>query len=196
MAFGVVIFVVAVFVLIRWGIRRDEQSAAPIGIALIVFGLLFDALMTQGRFWLKFDAASQSRYTTNDVLVLAGIYLTVLSGTRLFARDSREVRNSGTGWRFKQPFVWIRGHVERIDGRVIRRFALAAIAIQVVVSVPLGIKDAREFHQLYLTTAFVTANIKHEPDSVVIRELYFVQSGSWIRAQAQYAREHHLSQFG
>ena len=196
MAFGVVIFVVAVFVLIRWGIRRDEQSAAPIGIALIVFGLLFDALMTQGRFWLKFDAASQSRYTTNDVLVLAGIYLTVLSGTRLFAREPREVRNSGTGSQLKQTFVWIRGHVERIDGRVIRRFALAAIAIQVVVSVPLGIKDAREFHQLYLTTAFVTANIKHEPDSVVIQNLYFVQSGSWIRAQAQYAREHHLSQFG
>ena len=118
MAFGVVIFVVAVFVLIRWGIRRDEQSAAPIGIALIVFGLLFDALMTQGRFWLKFDAASQSRYTTNDVLVLAGIYLTVLSGKRLFARDPREVRNSGTRWQLKQPFVWIWGHVERIDGRV------------------------------------------------------------------------------
>ena len=60
MAFGVAIFVLAVFVLLRWGIRRDEHSGAPIGVTLIVFGLLFDALMTQGRFWLKFHAASQS----------------------------------------------------------------------------------------------------------------------------------------
>jgi hypothetical protein len=79
---------------------------------------------------------------------------------------------------------------------VIRWIALAAIVIQVLVSVPLGIKDAREFHQEYLTTASVTANIEHEPDSIVVRQLYFVQSPSWIRVQAQYAREHHLSQFG
>ncbi len=81
MAFGIAIFVLAVFVVLRWGIRRDEHSGAPVGIALIVYGLLFDALMTQGRFWLKFHAASQSHYTTNDVLVLVGIYLTVLTGT-------------------------------------------------------------------------------------------------------------------
>ena len=54
MAFGVAIFVLAVVVLLRWGIRRDEHSGAPIGVALIVFGLLFDALVTQGRYWLKF----------------------------------------------------------------------------------------------------------------------------------------------
>ncbi len=196
MAFGVVILVLAVFVLLRWGIRRDEDSGVPIGISLIVFGLLFDALMTQGRFWLKFHAASQSHYTTNDVLVLAGIYLTVLSGTRLGVRAQRGARSSGTRWQLTHAFAWISGHAERIDRRVIRRIALAAIVIQVLVSVPLGIKDAREFHQEYLTTASVTANIEHEPDSVVVRQLYFVQSPSWIRVQAQYAREHHLSQFG
>jgi hypothetical protein len=195
MAFGIVIFVVAVFVLIRWGIRRDERSGAPIGIALIVYGLLFDALMTQGRFWLKFHAASQSRYTTNNVLVLAGIYLTVLSATRLRARAPREVRSSGTGWQLKQPFMWIWGHAERIDGRVVRQIALAAIVVQVAFSVPLGVKDARDFHQEFLTSVSVAANVEHEPDSVVVRELYFVQSPSWIRAQVQFAREHHLSQF-
>ncbi len=52
MAFGVVILVLAVLVLLRWGLRRDEHSAAPIGIALILYGLLFDALITQGRVFL------------------------------------------------------------------------------------------------------------------------------------------------
>jgi hypothetical protein len=54
MAFGVVIFVLAVLVLLRWGIRRDERSGAPIGVAMIVFGLLFDALITQGRLFFGY----------------------------------------------------------------------------------------------------------------------------------------------
>lgn len=66
------IFVLAVFVLLGWGIRRDEHSGAPIGVALIVFGLRFDALMTQGRYWLNFHAASQPHYTTNHVLLFGG----------------------------------------------------------------------------------------------------------------------------
>ena len=93
--FGVAIFVLAVFVLLRWGIRRDARTGAPIGITLILFGLLFDALTTQGRFWAGFPAASQSRYTTYDALVLVGIYLTVLSGTPSRVRADCDVRSSG-----------------------------------------------------------------------------------------------------
>jgi hypothetical protein len=79
---------------------------------------------------------------------------------------------------------------------VVLRIALVAMLIQVVCSVPLGLKNAREFHQVYLTTASVTANIEHEPDSVVVRDLYFIEGAEWIRAQAEYVRTHHLSQFG
>ena len=49
MLFGVVVFALAVLVLFKWGLRRDEDSGVPIGIALIVFGLLFDALVTESR---------------------------------------------------------------------------------------------------------------------------------------------------
>ena len=79
MVFGAVILALAVFVVLRWGIRRDESGGAPIGVALIVFGLLFDALVTEGRLDLASGLASQSRYTTYDLLVLAGIFLTALS---------------------------------------------------------------------------------------------------------------------
>ena len=47
MAFGVIILVLAVLVLLRWGFRHNDYSAAPIGIALIIYGLLFDALITR-----------------------------------------------------------------------------------------------------------------------------------------------------
>ena len=193
MAFGIAIFVLAIFVLLRWGIRRDESSGVPIGIALIVFGLLFDALVTQGRYWLNFYAASMSHYTTNDVLVLVGIYLTVLNGTRARVRAESAPSGSGAGSHLQRWLSWISGNIDR---RVVLRIALVAIVIQVVCSVPLGLKNAREFHQVYLTTASVTANIEHEPDSVVVRDLYFVQGAEWIRAQAEYVRAHHLSQFG
>ncbi len=196
MLFGVAIFVLAVFVVLRWGIRRDEHSGAPIGIALIVFGLLFDALVTQGRYWLNFLAASGSRYTTNDVLVLVGIYMTVLTGTGARARAERAPIGSGAASHRRWSVAWMRENVERIDRRAIRRIALAAIAIQVIVSIPLGVKHARAFHQDYLTAASVTANIEHEPDSVVVGDLYYIQGAEWIRVQAQYLREHHLSQFG
>ena len=49
MAFGAVIFLLAVFVVLKWGIRRDERSGVPVGIAMIVSGLLFDAFVTEGR---------------------------------------------------------------------------------------------------------------------------------------------------
>lgn len=61
------------------------------------------------------------------------------------------------------------------------------MVVQVVCSVPLGLRDARDFHQALLTIASVTANIERQPDPVVVRDLYFVQSAEWIRDQAHYA---------
>ena len=78
LAFGVVILVLAVFVVAKWGLHRDERTGGPIGVALIVFGLLFDLLVTEGRVVYAYWGASQSRYVTFDVMVLVGIYLATL----------------------------------------------------------------------------------------------------------------------
>ena len=196
MVFGIAIFVLAVVVLLRWGIRRDDRSGAPLGIALIVFGLLFDALVTQGRYWLNYYAASMSHYTTYDVLVLAGIYLTVLSGNDVPVRTNSDTPRSGTESQLQRFSAWFWRTIERVDRRVVVRIALVAIVIQVAFSVPLGIRYARGFHQVLLTTASVTANIQHEPNAVVVADLYYIEGPQWIRDQARYAQEHHLSQFG
>jgi hypothetical protein len=195
MAFGVVILVLAVLVLIRWGLRRDEVSAAPIGIALIVYGLLFDALITQGRLFLLFFAASASRYTTNDVLVVVGFYLTVLDRTSSRQRVAGRSLAKNAG-RPQRTLAWVRGHIDQIDRIPLRQIALVAIVIQVVFSVGLSFSGARQLHDREVQALTVTRNIDHEPAGVAELDLYFVRKAKWLREQTQFLREHHLSQFG
>ena len=108
--FGVVILALAVLVLIKWGFRRDEHSGVPIGIALIVFGLLFALSLTEDRVIFGVKAAAQSRYTTNDILVLAGIYMATLSGLS----SSVRTRSKDGGERARRlsykTIAWVRGY--------------------------------------------------------------------------------------
>ena len=50
-AVGCVIFALALYTLWSGGRRRDPRSAAPVGMALTVFGLLFALSTTYGRAW-------------------------------------------------------------------------------------------------------------------------------------------------
>ena len=76
--FGLLIVLLALGTVLLCGVRRDERSGSPLGVALICYGLLFAALITQGRSFLGLGAASFSRYTTFDILILVGIYLALL----------------------------------------------------------------------------------------------------------------------
>jgi hypothetical protein len=187
--FGAVILVLTVLVVLKWGIRRDESSGAPIGVALIVFGLLFDALVTEGRLDLGFWGASQSRYTTYDLLVLVGIFLTALGG----ARSRVEAANAAAGSIPARGRV--RTLVDRIDRRTVTLVALAAMVIQLALGVHYGLQGAREEHQDYVNSETLTRNIDHESDLTVYR-LFFAETPQWIRQQAAFLRAHHLSEFG
>ena len=103
-AFGAVILILAVTVLVVYGPHRDQRGARPIGLALIVWGLGFDALITEGRIAFGYFAASASRYTTFDLLVPIGIYLTLLehpgadeSPVRAVGVDTPSSRHSPIG---------------------------------------------------------------------------------------------------
>lgn len=196
MTFGIVIFALAVFVVLRWGIRRDREGPAPIGIVLIVFGFLFDAMVVQGRFWFGYSAMSASRYTTNDLLVLVGIYMTVLGGTPSLARAEGEVGQRVQRWQSHQAIAWMTKQTGRINRGLILRIAFVAIVIQVVFGLHYGVTGARQFHQAYVNTEYVTRNIGRETDTAVFKTLYFASKPAWTRVQAQFLQQHHLSQFG
>jgi hypothetical protein len=195
LVFGIVILVLAVLVVVKWGIRRDEQSGAPVGVALIVFGLLFVALITEGRYYFGYWGASQSRYVTYDVLIVAGAYMTALCGSPSRAKVTTSARGRrATRWA-RSAVRAVRGAVDRVDRRVFLRVALLAIVIQVTFSVHYGIQGARLEHGDYVRAAALTRNIDHESD-VQIFPLYYVESPQWIREQAAFLRKNHLSLFG
>lgn len=79
MVVGLVIFLMACWVLISFGSRRDVTSGAPFGVALTAYGLLFAALADYDRAAQGLTFAMSSRYTTFDLLIPVGCYLTILS---------------------------------------------------------------------------------------------------------------------
>ena len=194
--FGSVLLVLAVLSLIKWGIRRDETSGGPLGIALVVYALLFVVMITQGRFFFGFFAASQSRYTTNSVLALTGIYLTALSAVTsgVASRPTGTKWSSATGLRRALSRVWER--IDGLNGRIILGVSLAAVVIQVVSSAHYAPAGARYNHQQGLTVAAVTRNIDHVNDYTVWVDLYIAQRPTVIRSDAHFLRQQHLSQFG
>ena len=76
---GVLILTLAAYVLVT---TRREGGGAPVGVSLIVVGLLFALLTTEGRSFLGYLGAGQSRYTTFDLLVPLGIFLALLRPAR------------------------------------------------------------------------------------------------------------------
>ena len=75
---GIVILACAVWILYRYGLRRDETGARPIGLVLICFGLLWALSLTMTQSSGGLVGAAVSRFTTYDLLILVGCYLAVL----------------------------------------------------------------------------------------------------------------------
>lgn len=201
MLFGLAILLLAVGTVLICGLRRDEQSGAPIGIALICYGLLFAGMITQGRLVFGYVAASYSRYTTFDVLVVAGIYLSLLDcRSRVPATDHPLATNGpdppGPLPR-DEPSTGPR--VGRRLDRVALPFASAAVLVAIALQIPFGIyngvQGARVNHAQFVAAAVALKDIDHVSNSQLIHDLLVFKSGSFIRQQAQTLEEHHLSVF-
>ena len=76
--FGVLIFLIAISAAVTRGVRRDDSSGAPIGVALICFGILYAVGFAYGRAFAGPGTASASQYTTYTLLIVAGSYLALL----------------------------------------------------------------------------------------------------------------------
>lgn len=196
LALGTVIVLLAVAVAVTFGIRRDEHSGTPVGIALICFGLLFAGLVARGRAPLGYWAASSSGYTIYDVWILGGVYLALLGRSPLAGAAPRPDRPAG------RPGADGGRHPDRTPGwpgstvvSAARWLVIAVIVLQVVVGIPHGIDGARTIHAAEVRAASTARGIDHATDLQVLDDLNFSKPPAFTRQQVRVARELHLSLF-
>jgi hypothetical protein len=195
--FGLVIIVLAVLVVAVYGIRRQQESGSPVGVALICMGLLFAATVTWGRVIFGYWAASASRYTTFDLLVPVGIYLALLDRPDSSARVLLWVRSRYGGARADQSAGTCGAPVpvERIGLRVARLVIAAVIVMQFAFAFPNAIRGSRSNYTYQATGAVVLQTIDQQPNDKVVFYLYILNNANYLRRQARTLQQHHLSLF-
>ena len=188
---GIVIFAIAVWAIIR-GFRRGSTSGAPIGVSLIVFGLLFVATVSIGRTQVGLGTAG--RYSTFALTIWAGAYLVFLEPL------SRELRELGAYWLGRTDHVsggWSRNAPWAQVVTVAAQLVLVVlIFFQVVLGTENGLNFARAWRGQEAVIADVSVNVKKAPDSMVQTQLGQALDPTFIRQMAEYARSQRLSLFG
>ena len=167
---GIAIFVVAASVIIRYGIRRDPVGPRPLGVAVAAFGILFAVSISfQHAYAIGAWYAGTSRYTTFDLLVIAGTYLALV-----------DRRVSWTNGRVAVPVVLVPSCVAVI---VLLQFAFGLTS---------GLVGGQETHRTGLETEDVILNINQAPDGIVDR-IYFGPSVPLVRRLAVVAKHLRLT---
>jgi hypothetical protein len=188
--FGLIIVILAIIILVTYGIRRDELGGSPIGVGLICFGLLFALSITDARLIFGLGGASQSRYTTFDLLIPLGVYLallgrpTIAAGKNRWHPMDRALPLSRTlSWSFRKIVP-------------VARWILAAVfVLQIGLGLHYAVGGIRYDYSYDIDAGQVLANIQHEPNNLVEYYLYLFKSPSFIRERARFLEIHHLSLF-
>jgi hypothetical protein len=169
---GVVIFALACWVIVDYGVRRGEHGGGSIGVSLVCFGLLFAVTFAVGRVNGGLSFASESQYTTFDLMTLAGCYMALLN---------RPAYRPDAG-----PPRWA-------ALPVLRLVVAGAALLQIVLGTVNGLATGWQSHNYQISMSDITANVDRAPDSLVEREL--LQTPTWIRHTVHIAEIRHLSLF-
>ena len=182
-AFGLVVVLLAVVTIIICGLRPDARGG-PVGIALMIYGLLFAAVVTQGRSSAGVVQAGASRYTTFSLLIIVGIYLALL-GRRSTADDGQPAAVEAG----RRP-AWVdRGAVPVALG-----VTLLVVVLQIGVGSPAGVRGARQFSATQTAAATALVHLDHETDAQLATAEPFVPP-AFLRQQVRVLREHRLTVF-
>ncbi len=184
MLLGLVIVLLAVTVVVLYGIRREPRSGSPIGVALILVGLLFAAAIAEGRFFGGYASAAASRYTTFNLLIPIGIYLALLGKPTWWCRTPAE--GPVAKLRVEADAGPQSGAVPTWTVRTARWAIAAVIMIQVPLGITAGIQGARQRYAGQLAAVHVLVH-SEQASGVQIDNLYFFQSESFIRHQIRLA---------
>ncbi|MGD0392013.1 MAG: hypothetical protein ABSC41_05160 [Acidimicrobiales bacterium] len=192
--FGLVVVVLAVITVLVYGIRRDPSDGGPVGISLICFGLGFAVIVTQGRAFLGTVEASGSRYTTFDLLILIGVYLTLLQPP-LLGSNTAPPRPQGGDEMAPNLYPRLAGWMRRSGFKWAQAVVVCAIVLQVAIGVPNGLQNARLQHANQVHAAYVLRTIGHRKNTEIARYLDAFDNNVYIRAQARTAKRLRLSLF-
>ena len=188
---GVLLVALAVVTLVLFGFRRNDSGGAPVGIALICFGLMFAGLVAKGRAPLGFWAASSSGYTMYDLFIPIGIYLTLI-GRQPQADNRRDGARAITS---PSDPASSRGRTTRVALLAVAWAVAAVMLLQVVTGIGNGLAGARSINSAELKAASIERSIDHSTDEQLLANLAFYQSPSITRRLARIARELRLSAF-
>ncbi len=193
-AFGVVIFIVAVLAVVSTGVRQTRTAAAPLGVSFILFAFGFDGLTSIGRGLYGYSAVSASHYTTYNLLALVGAYLVVISrrttgqpdaDTRhqdmpvdatLRKRVSLDLRRAGT-----------------LSLRVLPAIVIACVVIATIFGYHNGLSAARVRHKDQLEAVQIIRTYKTEGTKVA--EVNPLQLVTTTDELIRIAQRHGLSMF-
>jgi hypothetical protein len=196
---GAAILIVAVIAVVTCGLRRDDTGAAPLGVALIIFGILFAGMVTQGRVFagLTPQGAGASRYTSFDLLVLAGSYLALLARPRGARTESSDY--GGVSSVLESLLGRSSDHI-----RVRRPTAFAAVWVVLITAMTLqvlfglgnGLVGSRNSNAVWTRDEDVTVNAAKVSDGALKAGMGLIGgTPAEARRLVQIAQRDHLSLF-
>jgi len=196
--FGSIVLLVALAVLAIYAPRRSTNGGAPVGVTVIAFGLLFVLTITVGRSTLGYWGASQSRYTTFDLLVLVGIYMTLLERPDRTPSQALPMSSDGAVLTESDLPMASASSTAPLVGRtlpILRWIAAVLVIGQVFLGLQNGIHGARETRQSQENAARVLQHLDGSSPAFV---RYFVAPWlptSYVYEQSRTAEELQLSLF-
>ena len=171
------------------GVRRDRAGGAPVGVALLVFGLLFVLAAAKGRTYL--GLATALRYAPFVLNIWVGSYLVLLSHLSA-SRSTPEVGSDIDG--FSAAGAAWPGRLRRWAGVGLAGLSVAML-LQAGFSGLEGIPDARGWRHLEQNAANIESNIDIASDQLVTSHLGPSLRADWIRSLSQFERDQRLNLF-
>ncbi len=174
-AFGALISIAGAVIVASWWIHSRNDRVLTIAAALVFVGSMFDVLLMPGRLSTGLINATPSRYTTFNLLLLAGVYIGAVR-TLLIAMDrggSRRIAMSGA----------------------LVGLAAALVCIQVPAATRAGQDGGIRNHAAHAEAANLTANYDTAPRTLVAIFGY-PPSYDYFESEAAFLQANHLNVFG
>jgi len=193
--FGVVLLIVAAWVVVTLGVRRDDDTGTPIGVTLILFATLFDLMVTKGRIIFGYAGAGASRYTTFDILFLCGIYLALLGRKPALAPGADPAPVSRSRYRTLTAGATRLARNRRVV-TVICVVTGVLIVVQAFSGYFYGFESASNYYRYEGHELAVEQHAASVPALDVAGLYLFVHPASWVLRQLETLHEHRLGPYG